>query len=304
MLVTPGRPLAAFPPTTSSNLAEAAIAYATAGIPVFPLCPGDKIPRVAHGFHDATTDLARVRQWWDQRPEANIGVPTGEASGLIVLDIDPRHDGYASLRHLQRVLDHHATDLAHPSTDLLHTCRSRSGGGGLHLFFAGFPALLLHSTTRLAGEDGLDLRGEGGYIVVAPSRLLGGGIYRWLPPRPLQPFPQALAHLLATRTQVLAMPRFTPFSPPSSRQRGCGSRRSDPAYWLEFVLARCSIGNRHDQALFLACRLTQEAGLSPAQAEPWMRTYASRVPQGSDPRTRYPEHDALACLDWARTHAV
>jgi Bifunctional DNA primase/polymerase, N-terminal len=302
MLVAPERPLAAFPPITSSNLAKAALVYATAGIPVFPLCPGDKIPRVAHGFHDATTDLACIRQWWHQWPEANIGVPTGEASRLVVLDIDPRHGGHASFRHLQCMLDHHAADLSQPPIDLLHTCRSRSGGGGLHLFFGWSPSPFLHSTTRLAGEEGLDLRGEGGHIVVAPSRLLGGGIYRFLPLRPVQPFPEALIHLLVTRKQALVMPRFAPFSPLSSRRRERDARRSDPAYWLEFVLAQVSIGSRHEQALFLACRLVQEAGLSPAEAAGWMREYVRCVPQGLDVRERYPERDALACLAWAGTH--
>jgi len=297
-------PSPAFPPATISTLAEAALVYAAAGIPVFPLCPGDKIPRVAHGFHAATTDLACIRAWWQEQPEANIGVPTGEASGLIVLDIDPRHGGDASLRHLQRVLDHHAADLIQPSFDLLGTCQSQSGSGGLHLFFAVVSSPLLHSTTRLAGEEGLDLRAEGGYIVVAPSRLFSGGSYQWLPSPSVQSFPKALVDLLATREKILAMPRFILSPPPVSGPRARGTRRRDPAYWLEFVLARCAIGNRHDQALFLACRLLQEVALSPAEAEGWMRAYVSRVPQGTEAHERYPEQDALACLAWAKTHVV
>lgn len=304
MLVAPVGSHQTFPPALIGPLAEAALAYAEAGIPVFPLCPGEKSPRVTHGFHAATTDLSCIRHWWDRWPEANIGVPTGEVSGLIVLDIDPRHGGDASLRHLQRMLDHHAADLAQPAIDLLYTCRSRSGGGGLHLFFGWYPALSLQSTARFAGEDGLDLRAEGGYIVVAPSRLHGGGSYRFLPQKPVQPFPEVLVHLLAARKQALAMPRIVSVSPALPRRRGEDSWRRDPASWLEFVLARVSIGNRHDQALFLACRLIQEAGLSPAEAEQWMRIYASRVPQGSDPRAHYLEYDALACLDWAKNHVV
>jgi hypothetical protein len=288
------------PCSVPPDLTEAALAYAQAGVPVFPLRPGGKDPCVTRGFHAATTDPVRIRQWWQRWPTANLGVPTGEPSGLVVLDVDPRHGGERSLRHLQRMLDHRAADLALISSDLCATRQAQSGGGGLHLFY-GWDALApVHSTTRLAGEEGLDLRANGGYIVVSPSRLNGGGVYRWRASFPLRPFPPALRHLLSTRARMSALPLW--LSQDGRPHKPREQRRRDPAYWLDFVLARCVIGNRHTQALFLACRLLEEAGLSPTEAEPWMRAYACRVPQGQEPATRYPEHDALACLAWASTH--
>jgi hypothetical protein len=72
---------------------EAALAYAARGWAVFPLGEGSKLPKIAkkdggRGFHDATTDAAVVRSWWQRWPKANIGIRTGEVSGLLVVDID------------------------------------------------------------------------------------------------------------------------------------------------------------------------------------------------------------------------
>ena len=69
-----------------SGLQSAALGYARAGWPVFPIIPRDKNPITPNGFKDATTDGDRVRQWWEQHPGANIGLVPGRA-GLIVIDI-------------------------------------------------------------------------------------------------------------------------------------------------------------------------------------------------------------------------
>src|SRR5438128_8720192 len=83
---------------TSSALAQAACDYATRGWAVLP-CRG-KVPITPHGFKNATLDLAQIRLWWGQWPDANIGIATGTVSGLVVLDIDPRHGGEESLAAL------------------------------------------------------------------------------------------------------------------------------------------------------------------------------------------------------------
>jgi Bifunctional DNA primase/polymerase, N-terminal len=100
---------------TSSSLVEAALSYARRGWPVFPLhnplnggcscgkseCQNvGKHPHTAHGLKDATTDEAQIRRWWRQWPDANIGGVTGEASGFIVMDVDPPHGGDLSLGDL------------------------------------------------------------------------------------------------------------------------------------------------------------------------------------------------------------
>lgn len=100
--------------TGALDLAQAASWYARNGIPVFPLngiaagiCScgtnacgnAGKHPRTAHGFKDATTDQNQIDRWWRQWPGANIGVPTGAATGYLVLDVDPRNGGDESNRY-------------------------------------------------------------------------------------------------------------------------------------------------------------------------------------------------------------
>src|SRR5699024_3406300 len=72
----------------SWSLPDAAVAFAEAGVPVFPCAPDGKQPITRRGFHDASTDPGRVRAWWGRFPAANIGMPTGAASGVVVVDVD------------------------------------------------------------------------------------------------------------------------------------------------------------------------------------------------------------------------
>src|SRR5215212_12285403 len=77
----------------AASLLKAALVYARRGIPVFPCEPGGKRPLTYNGFWDASVDLRLVDAWWGRWPGANLGVPTGERSGLLVLDVDPRDGG-------------------------------------------------------------------------------------------------------------------------------------------------------------------------------------------------------------------
>lgn len=128
--------------------------------------PG-KHPRTIHGISDATTDPKQIDTWWRQWPEANIGVATGAVSGIWVLDIDPRHGGDESLDLLEQ---------SHGK--LPATVESITGGGGKHLFF-GYPATgAVKSRTNHPGA-GLDIRGDGGFVVLPPSSHISGQTYMW-----------------------------------------------------------------------------------------------------------------------------
>jgi hypothetical protein len=74
----------------SSKLHEAARWYARHGLPVFPLWPRSKKPITQHGFKDAVTDLEQIKTWWMYEPNANIAIPMGTPSHLLLVDLDYR----------------------------------------------------------------------------------------------------------------------------------------------------------------------------------------------------------------------
>lgn len=136
---------------------EAALTYAQRGIPVFPCKRGEKKPLTVNGFKDATTHRSRITAWWNHWPNANIGIPTGERSGILVLDVDIDKWGAGTLGALT---EKHG--------ELPPTLTVRTGSGGLHYYFR-YPAG--ENIRSKAGElgPGLDHRAEGGYVVAPPS---------------------------------------------------------------------------------------------------------------------------------------
>jgi hypothetical protein len=151
------------------NSLEAVRDYAAMRQPVFPCRwqePGRKRPLTTRGFHDATCEPTIITRWWRQWPDALIGMPTGPASGFVVLDIDikdPAKSGFYTLE-----------DLGHailPETPMVHTA-----GGGLHVYFCNPSHRELRCSVNLLGP-GLDIRGTGGYVIL-PSP---GSAYTWDP---------------------------------------------------------------------------------------------------------------------------
>jgi hypothetical protein len=147
---------------------DAALGYAARGWPVFPCRwqpgPDRKKPLTPNGFKDATRDPEEITAWWRRWPLALIGVPTGQPSGINVLDIDCKKDkwGFDALYQLDRtILD---------DTVLAHTA-----SGGAHVYYA-MGEQPIPSTRDQLGY-GLDTRGEGGYVIV-PSPASG---YSWDP---------------------------------------------------------------------------------------------------------------------------
>jgi len=162
--------------------AVVALAYASAGLPVIPLhtpdgtggcscrrdCGRDagKHPRTLDGLKSATTYPARIDHWWGMWPDANPAVATGADAGVIVIDVDAGTGGEASLAALE------AEHGLLPETWAVET-----GGRGMHLWFR-HPGGWVKTTAGKLGP-GLDVRADGGYVVVPPSLHRSGVRYRW-----------------------------------------------------------------------------------------------------------------------------
>lgn len=127
---------------------------------MFRLVPGSKRPfKGSTGFKDATTDDEAIRAWWAGEPDANIGLATGKNAGFFVLDVDIG-DGKQGGKTLAA--------LTKPHGDLPKTYTVKTPRGGRHYYFA-WPGdrTIRNSEGRLG--NGLDIRGDGGYVVAPPS---------------------------------------------------------------------------------------------------------------------------------------
>ena len=137
-----------------SALSDAA-AFLAPTWPVFA-CNAIKRPITPNGFYDAVSDPAEAREMFSKPGAATIGVPTGPASNLAVVDLDVK-EGRAGLEWL-----------AANEHRLPRTRRHRTMSGGIHLLF-NYPAGRRIRNSASKHAPGVDVRGEGGYIVVPPS---------------------------------------------------------------------------------------------------------------------------------------
>jgi hypothetical protein len=206
------------------QLRDAALGYASRGIPVLPLhyplphhgdlqpVPGDDQPvlrtgcscrdpgcgqpakhplgsLVPHGVKDATTNRARVLAWWTRHPQANIGLATGHA--FDVLDVD----GPAGAQAIRAFAAQHGLVSSGPLV--------RTGGGGWHFYLA--PTGL--GNVHPHGLERVDWRGRGGYVVAPPSRHASGHQYQWATGRDLDTPPGTVPAVLLERLEHRAPQR-------------------------------------------------------------------------------------------------
>ena len=128
--------------------------------------PG-KHPRTWNGVKDATMQVAAISKWRRDWPAANIGIATGKISGILVVDVDVKNNGFESLARLSKDYGSSITD----------TLTSDTGGGGLHLVYKSPEQVVKTNAGQLA--PGIDIRSCGGYIVAPPSIHMSGKTYAW-----------------------------------------------------------------------------------------------------------------------------
>lgn len=225
-------------------LPQAAARLAAAGVPVFPCVPGGKRPLVEHGFHEATTDTRQVASWWRRWPGANVGVPTGQESGLEVVDVDqkPAGSGFDAFERARR------SGLV---PGWLAVVRTPSGGA--HFYFPADP--YREQPSWQAARAHVDFRGAGGYVVVPPSTVVNAGRRTGYElAGPAQPH---VAAVDATALRDFLDPR----PEPSFRRAGVG--RVEDAQRLAGWVSALGEGERNRGLFWAACRLA-EAGVAPS----------------------------------------
>jgi putative DNA primase/helicase len=252
---------------------RAALAYARLGWNIIPLhnivsnghctcaagagcgTSAGKHPRIKDWVEAATTDTEQITAWWSQWPNANIGGAAGPKSGFLPVDVDGAI-GRASLE----------------GYELPFTPRSHSGrdDGGCHYFFK-WPEGVDRLPNKAALLPGVDIRTEGGLVVLPPSRHYTGRLYKWeISPldAPLAPCPQWVVDL--------AQPKKKEAAPPPPAQTQTTSDKTKKAYLDKVLNGACDKirnapqGQRHAVA-FKQARLIggyiEGEGLDPFEAE-------------------------------------
>jgi hypothetical protein len=161
-----------------------ALAYAKRGWHVFPCyaaiagscscgranCKNSgKHPRTKNGLKNATIDAAQISRWFRSNVDdtSNVAIATGTVSNLVVIDIDPRHGGDTTLATLEGLL-----------SPLPRGFSIRTGGNGCHIYLRAPEDVAIRS--RNGWRQGIDVKGEGGYVLSAPSVHKSGRRYEWI----------------------------------------------------------------------------------------------------------------------------
>lgn len=224
-------------------LSEAA-KFTRLGLAIFPCAAGGKVPAIrgGHGCKDATVSEAIIRLWSREYPNANIGLACGGISGgLVVVDVDPRHGGHASIAALA----------------LAGRCfpvgpKSITGNGGEHLFFR-YDGKLANSKGKMGA--GIDIRSDGGYVVAPPSWLAPskdgkGGRYEWV----ISPWDAMVPRLPIWVSALLAPRPPKPYVPPKTFEEGASRLK----HLAEFA-QKASAGERNNSLFWAACRAAELA---------------------------------------------
>lgn len=155
--------------TTPATNLDHALTYARRGWRVIPIPPGEKFPRGITAWQtEGSTDEAKIAHWWTNAPDHGIGIVTGATSGLWVLDVDVAGD---------KVGDETLAELEDAYGALPSTYEVITGSGGRHLYFAWPDGQVVTNSASGRLGPGLDVRGEGGFVVAPPSLHANGRRY-------------------------------------------------------------------------------------------------------------------------------
>lgn len=211
---------------------------ASLGVPVFPIWSESKRPVTRHGFHDASTDAEQIEAWWSWTPEASLAIPTGQASGVVVVDIDVhgRVNGYDAAARTERAGLLSGWELM-----------VRTPSGGMHLYYPAVDATEQRSWQ--SASSGIDFRGDGGYIIIPPSsRMIGNHIERYTVER--------VNHGLTHSLDVDRLREFLEPRPGRPRRVPTGDRGMDVGRLAAWV-SRLQEGERNHGLFWAACKMAE-----------------------------------------------
>jgi len=270
-----------------SDLEYFAKQYASYGLAVLPLKP-DKTPYVAHGFENATTNEETIERWWKQWPAANIGIATGSRSmGIFVVDQDEKNDQHG-IQNFEKWIDDNYLMFS-------DTWTVRTPSGGKHTYF--------RSTMPVRGRvgwlPGVDIRGEGGYVVAPPS-VSGGGSYEWItsPMDIYQPIsPDEDADVETLIQDINAKPSDgVPLTVPETIIQG---GRNDMLYKLACSLQAKGVS---DVAILATIRAENEAKCDPPlpddEVEKLVKSALTKTKGTAQSQTEEPEKKANSKFDF------
>lgn len=263
------------------SMYHAAMEYIKLGLAVFPLEERGKRPKTRNGCKDATIDAAQVKAWWQQWPNANIGIATGSKSGkifVIDLDIDENKgiDGYHTLEDWQR-----------ENGRFPDTWMSITGRGGYHLYFKSDQEV----RNRAGIIDGVDIRGEGGYVVAPPSIHSNGRRYEWeYPPEEL---PLAKANNTVEYFLEIGNDKYTnKFSMPDIVNSG---ERNTMIFRFACMMQAKGVS---DDAIFAATIAENQSKCNPPLHEKEVRTLVNSALKYEKGKPIYVNKEGAATQEW------
>ena len=247
--------------SNDNRLLKTALFYATQyGWAVFPVRP-NKAPYTKNGCKDAKKDPGAIKAWWNRFPDAGIGIATGSISNLIVIDEDVDAekdlDGYKEVRKWE------AENEALPET-----VTSITGRGGYHLYY------------KYEGNDignragllpGVDVRGEGGYVIAPPSTHPNGNEYTWeCPPNEYEiaPLNDAVKRFLLYKEEKSKQPFQLPAQIPEGK-------RNETLY--KYACSLQAQGSTDEAILFAVNSANQNSCVEPLDPEEIEQIVASAL---------------------------
>lgn len=211
---------------------------ASVNVPLFPVWSGSKRPVTRHGFHDASTDIDQIEAWWSSTPDASLAIPTGQAAGVVVVDVDVhgRVNGYEAATRTKRAGLLSGWELM-----------VRTPSGGMHLYYPATDAAEQRSWQ--SANSGIDFRGDGGYIIIPPSaRMIGNHLERYTVER--------VNHGFTSGIDAEQLREFLEARPDRPRRVPTGERGMEVGRLTAWV-SRLQEGERNHGLFWAACKMAE-----------------------------------------------